>query len=503
MKLNLTRLTAKFTLFLIPSMVAILGISGYYNYHITKQSLDSSMRSKANSKLTSLTSMTSYYLQNFETDLVVDMVNNVMTEDEVHFLAVRNSEGAVKYGEVRKGEGVRVFSKPISEVEDDALVMEMGLETNEYRAAMRDILLVNLTLPLLVILVLATAIIRFTRKKLIDPIGAINHAVNKMRSGDLAARIDAVSRDEVAVLSQHFNKMAHSLSGLIRSIKTTALQMRLSAQQVASLSTEINASAKGEERGSEEVAVASSDLLQISENVAQLAEKATELAERADSEARTGLQAAQDNIGEMESAVEDVNQATVEMAELNQTAQSINAIVDTIKSIAEQTNLLALNAAIEAARAGEQGRGFAVVADEVRTLAARTTASIGEISGIVNQLSEKVDGTANSLKIVVERVHSGQRQASISAESIESITERIASSAKANTEIVHATGEQLERIGILRERLDSLIESTKKNAVKASTTGDLGHELSETADQLTGLLEHFSLETNDEVAIAD
>lgn len=495
MKYNLTHLTAKFTLFLIPSLVLILGVSGFYNYHATERSLESSLQSKADSKLASLVSITAYYLQNFETDLVHEMVASVSAEDDVRYLAVRNSDGSLEYGEAKEADGVRVFRKPLPGDEGGNRVMEIGLETAGFRAAMQEILIINLALPFAVLIVLAIAILRFFRKKLIVPINSINDAVEDMRGGDLSVRIAVDSGDEVGVLSNHFNEMTESLSRLVSSIKRTAVQIKHSAEKVAVVSVEINASAKVEERGSGEVIEASSDLLQTSEQVSQLAEKATELAERANEEAHTGLQAARDNIGEMESAVEEVNQATIGMGELNQTAQSIHAIVDTIKSIAEQTNLLALNAAIEAARAGEQGRGFAVVADEVRTLAARTTASIGEISGIVNQLSEKMDGATSSLKTVVKRVHSGQRQASISAESIQSITERILSSSRANTEIKHATGDQLDRIGILRERLDGLMNSTRENALKAGTSGDEGRQLSDTADEMIGLLEKFSVDS--------
>lgn len=503
MKFDLTRLTSKFSMFLVPAMVTVLGISGYFNYQITERALDSSLQSKANSKLSSLADRTAYYLQNFETDLVIEMVDSVMAEDDVRYIAVKNAAGQVEYGEVRETADIRAFSIPIPSPEGGDGVIEIGLEAKVYRAAMHDILWLNLSLPFLVILVLTIAIIRFFRTKLIAPIDSINEAVEKMKNGDLAVQIDADSGDEVALLSRNFNHMAGSLASLVRSIKATSLRMRHSAQQVAGFSTEINATAQGEESGSEDVAAASSDLYNISENVSQLAEKATELATRADQEARTGLDAARNNISQMESAVQEVNQATIEMGELNDSAQSIHAIVDTIKSIAEQTNLLALNAAIEAARAGEQGRGFAVVADEVRTLAARTAASIGEISGIVNQLSDKVDGTATSLQTVVDRVHSGQRQASISAESIESITDRITSSSQANTEIVNATGEQLQRIAILREKLDSLLKSTKENAVKAGTTGDLGRELSQTADELIGQLEGFSLPQTEEAAAGE
>lgn len=498
MKINLNSLTIKFIAFLVPVMALILGASSYYNFQSTKQALEGAMDSKAESKLTSLVSITSYFLQNFETDLVNEMVTNVQAEEEVIFIAVRNGEGKVEYGELTEQENVRVYHKAIPSPDGDLGSIEIGLDTTQLVATLRSLLITSISILLLVILILSISVVLFFRKKIISPVDSINQAMQRMESGDLSGRLAVDSRDEIAELKIHFNNMTDSLADLVNSIKGNSLQMEQSALQVATISQEINALADNEDQSSTEVSAASSELLSISENVANLATKATELAAKADQQARTGLQAAQDNISEMENTVEDVNHASVEMGELGQTAQSIHVIVDTIKSIAEQTNLLALNAAIEAARAGEQGRGFAVVADEVRTLAARTTDSVGEITGIVNQLSEKVDGAGRSLNAVVERVHSGQHQASISAQSIQSITEDISSASQANTEIGDATNKELQQQGILRERLDGLINSMSESAAKAGTMAKVGDDLYHSVEDLNHLLGQFSLDAASE-----
>lgn len=498
MKINLNSLTIKFIAFLVPVMALILGASSYYNFQSTKQALEGAMDSKAESKLTSLVSITSYFLQNFETDLVNEMVINVQAEEEVIFIAVRNGEGKVEYGELTEQENARVYHKAIPSPDGDLGSIEIGLDTTQLVATLRSLLITSISILLLVILILSISVVLFFRKKIISPVDSINQAMQRMESGDLSGRLAVDSRDEIAELKIHFNNMTDSLADLVNSIKGNSLQMEQSALQVATISQEINALADNEDQSSTEVSAASSELLSISENVANLAIKATELAAKADQQARTGLQAAQDNISEMESTVEDVNHASVEMGELGQTAQSIHVIVDTIKSIAEQTNLLALNAAIEAARAGEQGRGFAVVADEVRTLAARTTDSVGEITGIVNQLSEKVDGAGRSLNAVVERVHLGQRQASISAQSIQSITEDISSASQANTEIGDATNKELQQQGILRERLGGLINSMSESAAKAGTMAKVGDDLYHSVEDLNHLLGQFSLDAASE-----
>lgn len=491
MKIKLTSLTTKFIAFLIPVVMLILGGGSYYNFQSTKQALEEAMASKAESKLTSLVSVTSYYLGNFETDLVDEMVRSVQREKEVLYIAVTNSNGKVEYGEIIEVENNRSFGKAIPSEDGELGRIEIGLDTSLLNATLRHMLITTLALLLAMIFILSASVALFFQRKLILPVEQVNHAMKRMKSGNLGVRLAVESSDEIAELKRHYNTMNDSLSSLVSSIKESSLQMGQSAHQIASISEDITEMAENEDRSSSEVIAASSELFNISDKVADLAQNATNLALEADQQARTGLQAAQDNITEMEIAVDDVNKASVEMDELNQTAQSIHAIVDTIKSIADQTNLLALNAAIEAARAGEQGRGFAVVADEVRALAAKTAGSIGEISNIVNLLSEKVDGTGRSLGAVVERVHSGQRQASISVQSIQSITNSVSSSAQANTEIVGATDDQLKRLRILQERLDSLVNSIQESAIKSGTTAKSGKSLYQESEELNNLLDRF------------
>jgi len=497
MNIRLNSLTSKFIGYLVPVMVLILGASGYYNHLYVKHALENSQASKAESKLTSLVSMTAYYLQNFETDLVDEMVTSVQAEDEVVFIAVRNEAGIIEYGKRVDGDSVQVFQKPIPSADGDLGRIEIGLDTSSYAATMRKMLVANAAILLLILLITTFLIVFFVRKKLITPITTVNLAMKKMESGDLNERLAIDSQDEIATMKKYFNTMSGSLGTLVNSIQGGSLQIKHSAHQVATISSEITEMADIERRSTVDVTTASSELFEISRSVGNLAQEAKKLATDVDQQARTGLHAALENISEMENAVNDVNRASSEMDELNGTAQSIHAIVDTIKSIAEQTNLLALNAAIEAARAGEQGRGFAVVADEVRTLAAKTTGSVDEITGIVNQLTQKVENSDNSLRTVVQRVHSGQKQASVSAGSIESITDAISAAVSANTRILDATGEQHHRLDILHERLNGFTESMGKSAVKASTTAMVGNELYKTAEELNHLLEKFSIDVVD------
>jgi methyl-accepting chemotaxis protein len=152
----------------------------------------------------------------------------------------------------------------------------------------------------------------------------------------------------------------------------------------------------------------------------------------------------------MEETTHQVSRASVEIQELEQFAQLIHSIVNVIKEIAGQTNLLALNAAIEAARAGEAGRGFAVVADEVRKLAERTTGSASEVSEIIGQLSGKVQQVVATMNVVVQKVNITQEEARKTANTMEGIAITAVDTAKANQRISSVSQQQVDQFGLLQ-----------------------------------------------------
>lgn len=325
----------------------------------------------------------------------------------------------------------------------------------------------------------------------VKPIQNLCHALKAVENGDLTKGVEISSRDEIGVLEKSFNDVLSKLNHIMREVDASGKEMEQSAYQIAKISHEIAEVGRSEESRSAEVSSVTGQLQRISENVQAQATEATERARQTAERAREGIRMVQRNISEMEGTAHDVNLAVLKIAELERAAGQINEIITTIQAIAEQTNLLALNAAIEAARAGEQGRGFAVVADEVRKLAERTAGSASEVSGIIDQLGGKVQEVTSSMNVVVDKVHENQKVAGETATVIEHMAGEIAETASANTGISAASGEQIQNVNLLQDNLAQLFATLSESSAKVETTAAIGDSLHKVTGTLNQLMAGF------------
>jgi len=328
----------------------------------------------------------------------------------------------------------------------------------------------------------------------VRPLQSLCRALKSVEEGDLTKGVENKSRDEIGVLEKSFNDVLTSLNRIMREVDESGKHMGQSAYQIATISHEIAEVSKQEQSRSEAVTNATVELHKISSTVQESAQSATERARQTEERATQGIETVQRNIEEMEQTAQEVNRAATEISELAQAADQISNIVDTIKTIAGQTNLLALNAAIEAARAGEAGRGFAVVADEVRKLAEKTNSSAAEVSEIIAQLTGKVTQVTDAMNVVVEKVHANQQVAGETASVIESMVGQVTETATASRSISEASQKQLDNLAMLSETLDKLFATLHESSTKVETTASIGDNLYYVTNRLNELMAGFTFE---------
>ncbi|MDO6544527.1 methyl-accepting chemotaxis protein [Photobacterium sanguinicancri] len=306
--------------------------------------------------------------------------------------------------------------------------------------------------------------------------------------GDLTVRIHYDGKDEVAELVNNVNQFISKLHATISDTISSIHQLEAITGQLSDSRQDTSRFTAEQQSNIQQVTLSVGEMLQTVSHVADYASQASEQANDANTKAEDGFTVVQQTVNVINVLSDDVRKIATVIDKLEQDTTNVDAILSTIKGIADQTNLLALNAAIEAARAGEQGRGFAVVADEVRTLAARTQQSTEEIQVVLGELQV-------ASKSAVEAMHQGLRQtedgvssAATAGESLRSITEKVAGITVVNDQIASATEEQHQTSLIIQEQLQEF----NRSAEQVSSSSD---RLGIASDQLVGVVEQLSHST--------
>lgn len=347
----------------------------------------------------------------------------------------------------------------------------------------------------IIFILFGLAIIAFSSLSIVKPIRQVVERLNDIASGegDLTQRLEVKSQDEIGQLSQGFNLFLDKLQHTIKEVIQTT-------EQVASTTSQAKASASSTRESSESqfkevdlVATAAEEMTQTAGLVVQNAEVAVDAACEANRSARQGQQVIELSAGEMRKLVDRMSSAVPIVEELAKNNGNITEILSVIEGISEQTNLLALNAAIEAARAGEQGRGFAVVADEVRNLASRTQSSVGEIRAVIDKVHA---GTQD----VVEAIQEGNILANDTAlhvqkavEDLGSIFTSIEAISDMNSQIVRAAEEQQSVSGEVNQSVVNIRDLSAKILEQAAASEQVGSEIDQLSQQQKKLVNQFKV----------
>ncbi|SEM70955.1 methyl-accepting chemotaxis protein [Pseudomonas sp. ok272] len=328
---------------------------------------------------------------------------------------------------------------------------------------------------------------------IVTPLRSVIGVAERIAAGDLSASVQVTRRDEVGQLMQAMQQMGAGLSGIVSGLQAGIEQLANSAQSLSAVTEQTNLEVSSQKEETEQVATAMNQMTATVHDVARNAEEAAQAAHTADGKVEAGQQVVRQSLQRIEQLAESAVSASASIESLSGEIQNIGMVLGVIKSVAEQTNLLALNAAIEAARAGEQGRGFAVVADEVRALAKRTQQSTEEIERLVSALRLAAQSSVQQIQGSGELVKLAVGDALQTESALGSIATAVSLIQQMNQQIAAAAEQQSSVAEEINRSVTSIRASADQSSIAMRGNAASSIELAQLGVELKGMVGHFRL----------
>ncbi|MCZ4128992.1 methyl-accepting chemotaxis protein [Stutzerimonas balearica] len=407
----------------------------------------------------------------------------------------------VVQGMVQRGDFARVSSERFFAMASEAigigyqqiretLLPSLDSLLNQRIAKAQRVLMLNVAVSLLALLLIGylSAGAYFL---VMTSVRRLREGSGRLAAGDLTARIELDTRDELRQVAASFNEMAAAMRGLIGSIRDNSDHVADSARSLVTASGQIHVATQCQSDAASSMAAAVEQMTVGIEHIARNAGEADSLAHRSGELSRQGGEIVAAVVEEIRQIAASVSESAHTVAELGERSGQISAIVQVIGDIAAQTNLLALNAAIEAARAGEQGRGFAVVADEVRKLAERTAQSTREIGEMVAAIQQGTSGAVQGMEQGVIRVNEGVVRAQRAGEAMHGIREAANQVQGTVAEISHALREQSAASAEIAQKVSMIAQMAEENGSAVGSNHQTASRLSDLAGTLLDNVSRF------------
>jgi len=371
-------------------------------------------------------------------------------------------------------------------------IIGSGVYVDDVQVEFRAQAVKAMSIGLLIALLLTGLVVLITRS-IVQPLQAAVDAMASISSGegDLTRNLDTHGRDELTALATYFNAFTAKLRHVIRQMLDSAGSLDQAARSLGDISSEAQRHSQQQAQQMELVATAVNEVTYGVQDVAKNAEHASSEMHTAEDQASQGQQNIEASLRQIDQLSGTIDKAVEVIQSLASESTQIGSVLEVIRSIAEQTNLLALNAAIEAARAGEQGRGFAVVADEVRLLAQRTQTSTAEIQGMIERLQGNSEA---AVKVINESSRASQltvEQASQAGESLAQIAQSLRNLTGLNASIASATLQQSHVVEDINQNVTQTAALAHNTAEAAEQSSAASQHLKQLADQLNRLLGQF------------
>ena len=406
-------------------------------------------------------------------------------------LALENPEAAQKE--------LGTFNTAFSQLEDQMAALSELIETNTQQTSQgtaQAIQSANFTLGIVLLATLVMLLVqgRWVTLSIIGPLQTASRIAQSIAHGNLSEPIaEPTQKDEASALIRSLATMQRDLRGMIEVVRSNAHGVRGMSDQLSSGCHQVADSSQQQSAAASTMAAAASEMTASIEEITRHAERALDMANQAESLAKDGGRVIHQVVQDMDSIARSAQQSAQVIRTLDKESEGIFNIIQVIKGIADQTNLLALNAAIEAARAGEQGRGFAVVADEVRNLAGRTSASTQEIASMVARIQQSTREAVTSMEAGVAQVDKGMAVTADVERAIREILGATLNTTQLVNDITRTIGEQSLASNEIAHQVDMIAGMSEGNSKVIGQTASTTDELSSLAGKLSQSVDRFRL----------